>query len=122
MSRAEIRRNKREVEKQQKEPRYWVTESQIREMAQRAIGDELEKARQSAIDDASNQALVLMFTLPMKVLMDYYWPKTCGRKLPDFTQHLLDYYDQWQNGELDIDDVRNEVWERGGVKLVEEEE
>lgn len=34
---------------------------------------------------------------------------------------VLEYYERWQNGELDMDKLKEDLWEYGGVKLVEGE-
>ncbi len=61
--------------------------------------------------------LALLFVLPMEVLMDFYWTKSYAKKIPEFTQHLLDYYAKWENGELDMDKMKEDLWEYGGVRL-----
>ena len=61
--------------------------------------------------------MALLFVLPMEVLMDFYWTKSYAKKIPEFTQHLLDYYAKWENGELDMDKMKEDLWEYGGVRL-----
>ncbi len=77
--------------------------------------------RQEATDDAVNTAMVLLLTLPLEVLMDHYWTKTYAKRIPRFTELVLEYYERWQNGELDMDKLKEDLWEYGGVKLVEGE-
>ena len=49
--------------------------------------------------------------------MDHYWQKTYDKKIPEFTNYVLEYYEKWQNGELDMDKLKQDLWEFGGVKL-----
>lgn len=69
------------------------------------------------MNDAVNNAMILMLTLPLEVLMDYYWPKSYAKRIPEFTKHVLEYYERWQNGELDMDKLKEDLWEYGGVRL-----
>lgn len=79
------------------------------------------EVKQEATDDAVNTAMVLLLTLPLEVLMDHYWTKTYAKRIPRFTELVLEYYERWQNGELDMDKLKEDLWEYGGVKLVEGE-
>lgn len=54
-------------------------------------------------------------------LMDHYWKKTYAKKIPEFTELVLQYYERWQNGELDMDEMKKDLWEYGGVRLEERE-
>ena len=66
-------------------------------------------------------AMTLLLVLPMEVLMDHYWKKTYAKKIPEFTELVLQYYERWQNGELDMDEMKKDLWEYGGVRLEERE-
>lgn len=116
MGRAEIRRT-RKNEKKTKTATYNLTKAQLDAMVQEKIGDELEKVRQQAMDDAVNTAMILLLTLPLEVLMDHYWSKSYAKRIPKFTAHVLEYYEKWQNGELDMDKMKQDLWDYGGVRL-----
>lgn len=116
MTRAERRRLEKEQKKDQEKILH-LTKNQFREL----IKEEMEKVKKETTDEAVNIAMVLMFALPMKVLMDHFWVKSYERKLPEFTEWMLTYYDQWQLGEIDIENLREEIWEKAGVKLIEED-
>lgn len=88
---------------------------------QKAIDVKLERIKQEAMDDAINTAMVLLLTLPLEVLMDHYWTKSYAKRIPKFTELVLEYYERWQNGELDMEKLKEDLWEYGGVKLVESE-
>lgn len=103
MSRAEMRRAAKE--KLKKTKTYNLTEEQI------------EVMKQEATTTAVNEAMVLLLTLPLEVLMDHYWQKTYAKKIPEFTEHVLEYYERWQSGELDMDKLKEDLWTYGGVRL-----
>lgn len=118
MNRAERRRAQKNEQKT-KTATYNLTKEQLDAMVREKIGDELAKAKQEAADEAVNTAMVLMLTLPLEVLMDYYWKKSYAKRIPEFTTHVLEYYEMWQNGELDMDKLREDLWVYGGVKIME---
>lgn len=130
MNRAERRRQDREAQKKTKT--YNFTMAELKEQVNREVKaeydkqfrelqQERERIKQEATADAVNQAMILLFTLPLEVLMDHYWKKTYRRKLPEFTDHLLDYYTRWQNGELDMKELQKDLWEYGGIRFEEGE-
>lgn len=82
---------------------------------------EIAKMKQEAVDEAINTAMTLLFVLPMEVLMDNFWKKTYAKKIPEFTEHLLEYYRMWQDNELDMDKMKEDLWLYGGIRLEESE-
>ena len=120
MGRAERRRAKKK-KKKEKTTTYNLTKAQLDVMVREKIGDELIRVKQEATDDAVNTAMVLLLTLPLEVLMDHYWTKSYAKRIPKFTERVLEYYERWQNGELDMEKLKEDLWEYGGVKLVESE-
>lgn len=119
MSRAEKRRAERE--KAAKTPTYTFTQEQLDNYILNAIQEELNRIKKEATEHAANQAMVLLFTLPMKVMMDYYWPKSYQQRLPKFAERISDYYYKWQIGELDMDEMIAELDTYAGIKFVEED-
>lgn len=113
MRRAERRRIKREQNK--KVPTYNLTETALKS----AVNQELESKIREIEDNARTDAMILMFVLPLKVLMDFYWKKSYAHKLPEFTNHLLDYYNKWIDGELDMEQMKKDLWEYGGIRFEE---
>ena len=103
MGRAEYRRQKK-IEKSNKAT-YVMTQEQIDNM------------KKEITEEAINTAMILLLTLPMEVLMDHYWPKTYAKKIPEFTDHVLEYYRRWQDGEIKLEDLQKDLWEYGGVRL-----
>lgn len=119
MNRAEMRRTQRN-QKKAKTATYNLTQEQLDVMINEKIGDRMNKIEQNATDEAVNTAMLLLLTLPLEVLMDHYWQKSYKKRIPEFTEHVLEYYEKWQNGKLDMDKLKEDLWEYGGVKLVEE--
>lgn len=120
MGRAEMRRARKD-EKKYKTVTYTLTQEQLYKIVRDKIGDELKRVKKEATEDAVNTAMILLLTLPLEVLMDYYWPKSYAKRIPKFTDRVIEYYERWQNGELDMDKLKEDLWNYGGVKLVEGE-
>lgn len=120
MSRAEMRRQKRETEKS-KTATYNLTQAQLDAMIDAALGKRIDDAKQAATEKAMTQAVTLMLVLPLEVLMDHYWKKSYVKRIPEFTQYVLEYFEKWENGELDMDELKRDLWEYGGVKLEAED-
>lgn len=118
MGRAEIRRAMKN-EKKAKTATYNLTKAQLDAMVREQIGEELERVKQEAMDSAVNTAMVLLLTLPLEVLMDHYWKKSYAKRIPEFTAHVLEYYEMWQNDELDMEKMKEDLWEYGHVRLEE---
>ena len=120
MTRAERRRLDREQNK--KTPTYNFTQEQIDALIEKSIREKMDKMKKEATEEAINTAMTLLLVLPMEVLMDYYWTteEEYTTKIPEFTNHVLEFYEMWQRGELDMDKMVEDLWEYGGVKFVEE--
>lgn len=103
MGRAELRRSKRDKDK--KTATYILTKEQI------------DQIKQEATDEAANIAFALLLTLPLEVLMDHYWTKTYRKKIPEFVNYILEYYRMWQDGEIDMEDLKKDLWEYAGIRL-----
>jgi hypothetical protein len=114
-------RRARKDEKKYKTVTYTLTQEQLDKIVRDKIGDELKRVKKEATEDAVNTAMILLLTLPLEVLMDYYWPKSYAKRIPKFTDRVIEYYERWQNGELDMDKLKEDLWNHGGVKLVEGE-
>lgn len=118
MGRAERRRALKNEQKA-KTATYNLTKAQLDAMVREGIAEELARVKEEATEEAVNTAMVLLLTLPLEVLMDYYWKKSYAKRIPEFTNHVLEYYEMWQNGELDMDELKEDLWKYGRVKLVE---
>lgn len=113
--RAEMRRATRE--KKAKTAVYQFSQEQLDAKIQELVGNRLEEIKEAATQDAINVALELMMLLPMNVLSEHFWPKTYQKKLPEFENLLLEDYNRWQNDELDMDILREKLYETCGIRL-----
>lgn len=120
MGRAEKRRAQK-LEHKQKTATYNLTKAQLEAAVKEGVQKELKNLKQEATDDAVNTAMVLLLTLPLEVLMHHFWPKSYEKRLPQFMELVLEYYSKWQNGELDMDKMKEDLWEYGGIRLEEGE-
>lgn len=118
------RQQRRAAERKEQKVRtktYNLTEAQLQAYVRQAIEKELKNDHEEIMNESTNTAMILLLTLPLEVLMDHYWPKSYAKKIPEFTNYVLEYYERWQNGELDMDKLKEDLWEYGGVRLEVEE-
>lgn len=115
------RRAAERKEQKAKVKTYNLTEEQLQTYVRQAIEKELKNDHEEIMNESTNTAMILLLTLPLEVLMDHYWPKSYAKKIPEFTNYVLEYYERWQNGELDMDKLKEDLWEYGGVRLEVEE-
>ena len=122
MSRAEKRRLMKEQAKQIKTPTYQFTKEQIDAMINAEVEKRIDECKEEITEKTTAAAMKLLFTLPMVVLMDNFWQKSCGKQIPKFTELLLDYYQDWENGLLDMEEMEERVWKYGGIRLKQVED
>lgn len=116
MSRAELRRQKREAEKGQTAT-YNLTKAQLDQMVNSLVEKRISEAKQEAAEEAINTTVALFLGLPLCVLMDNYWKKSYAQKLPGFTDKVIEYYEAWQDGKLSLEEINDRLWKYGGVRL-----
>ena len=116
MGRAELRRAEREKRKSETVT-YNLTRAQLDAFVHEQIGYKIKEAKEEATSEAINQAIALLLTLPLEVLMDHYWPKSYAKRLPGFVDKVIEYYEMWQDGKLDMDKMKEDLWQYGGVRL-----
>ena len=116
MGRAELRRAEREKRKSETVT-YNLTRAQLDAFVQEQIGYRIKEAKEEATSEAINQAIALLLTLPLEVLMDHYWPKSYAKRLPGFVDKVIAYYEMWQDGKLAMDKMKEDLWQYGGVRL-----
>ena len=98
-----------------------LTRAQLDALVREKISGELDRVKQEATNDAINQAMILLLTLPLEVLPDQYWPISYAKRSPQFSEHVFEYYEMWLNDELDMDKLKEDLWVYGGVRLEEVE-
>ena len=116
-----MRRAQRE-QKKAKTATYNLTKEQLDAMVEERIGTRIKEVKEAATYDAVNTAMTLLLVLPMEVLMDHYWQESYEKRIPEFTTYVLKYYEEWLNGELDMEQMKQDLWEYAGVRLEESED
>lgn len=96
---------------------YTFTDKQLEAYINEAIEKTLKKHDEKLVTDSINTTLALLLILPLEVLMDHYWQKSYEKRIPEFTNYVLEYYRAWQDGELDMDKMKEDLWEYGHVRL-----
>jgi len=117
MTRAERRRMDKAKQKQENPAKYNVTRQQLLSMVKQETRQILQETKNDIYNEAVNDAMILSMVIPLEVLMRHYWKKTYVKRLPEFTNYMLEYYKKWQNGELDMDELKKDLWEYGGVRF-----
>ena len=121
MNRAERRRAEKEAQKK-KTVTYNLTKAQLDQMIEEAMGERLEEIKKQSTQDGIKTALVFLLTLPRTVLKNHFWQKSYKKRLPKFTELVMEYYSKWQAGELDMEQLVAELEAEDGVKLINEED
>lgn len=121
MNRAERRRAEKDAIKA-KTKTYNFTQEQLENAVREGVKRELHNIREQTMKEAINNALILLLSLPVKVLKENYWKKTYEKKLPEFVELVLEGYGSWERGELDLSELERDLWEYGGVKFEKGEE
>ena len=120
MSRADYRRKNREEQKK-KTATYNLTREQMdnimKETFKLMYREELNAFKQEIYEETVNDTLALLLCLPMKALKDNFCPKSYKQKLPGFINQVLFLYSQWQEEKLDIEKLKDELWESVGIRL-----
>lgn len=110
--RAELRRTQRE-EKRANTATYNLTQAQLDAI----VSEKIAETKQEIYEETINTVMALVLTLPLEVLMDHYWQKSYRQRLPGFVDKVLEYYGKWQDGEIDMEDLKKDLWEFGGIRL-----
>ena len=115
MNRADYRRSKREREKDG--VTYTFTREQLDSYIRERAREEIERIKKEATDNAVDTMMILTLALPLEVLKEHYWTENYKTELPAFAEYLLGYFEDWQNGKLDIQDLIEDVWRYAGIKF-----
>lgn len=92
---------------------YNFTEEQLKIYCEKHCKETIDAER----DRIFTEAFGLMLMLPMEVLMDHYWQKSYETKIPKFVSQVLEYYNMFENNELDMEEIKKDLWEYGRVRL-----
>lgn len=118
MNRAELRRHQKN-NKKAKQATWNLTKDQLDGAIEKALAPKLESIQKRAEENALETAMALTLTIPLKVLMDHYWTDLNDERLGDFADYLVEYHEKWLNDELDMDEMKEDLWKYGGVKIVD---
>lgn len=118
MSRQQMRAAKRK-ETKNRTATYNLTKNQLNGAIKTAAKREIEEAYQRGLADGARRSFMLMMAIPVKILMDNYWRKTYKKRLPRFVDEVLSCFSRWQNEEITTEELKQILWEYGGVKLEE---
>lgn len=104
--------------KERENRKHALSKAEIDSTVRKSIDRELKQAYEDGMDEGVHQAMILLLTLPLEVLINFYWGAD-QKKIEKFTSRVLDYYEKWQNGELDMERLKTDLWEYGGIRLEE---
>lgn len=72
--------------------------------------------KKKAVIEGVDNALVLLLSIPVKVLCDKYdW--TESKELPDFVEHMINEYESFSSGDITLEDYQELVYQKCGVKF-----
>lgn len=109
MNRAERRRRARLGLPVSNEPVYNMKRSDIR------------KLEHKSVDKAVDTAMVLLLSIPIKVMHDKYgWGMK--KRLPELAEALIDEYQNFSDGDMTLEEYQELVYEWCGVKFQKNEE
>lgn len=120
MTRAERRRLARQEKKNR--ATYNLNHDQISNLIQEEYRDTIKWNRLDAYNEAVTDAFIMMMALPLKVLKDHYWQKTHQKRFPEFANYILEEFNSWQNGDLDLEELVAELERESKVRLIYKEE
>lgn len=77
---------------------------------------DIDKMKQKEQSNAVDTAMVLLLGLPIKVLHDKYgWRNK--KRLPEFAEALTDLYQEFSDGELDLNEFAEMIYQETGIKF-----
>lgn len=115
MSRAELRRQKREQEKKTKT--LVMTADELQKIRQQEF-DKAKKLLMDRNDELTQEIWTMLLAIPTNVLIADYWPKTARQRIPEFVEKCMDLYRAWEQGAVDMTQMQELTEEYAGVKLV----
>lgn len=83
------------------------------------IDAEVEKRVAVEREVVKIKMMSVMFGIPVMVLKEHYWKKTYSNsdKLPTFVDHMLRYYEKWDNGLLSTEKIEDVLWKDAGIQF-----
>ena len=88
----------------------------MREIEKRKQKIDVKRAKAEAVDTA----IILLMSLPVKVLHDQFgWGE---KRLGRFSEALTDAYQDFADGDMELEDLQRLVWEQCGIKFQKTED
>ena len=109
------RSQRRLAEKQN--PKLALSKEDVKRIADKAWKDEVSALKKEIYEEARIEFMLGALALPMMVLMDHFWQKSYAQKIPKFTELLLEYFCDWENGLITNEKMAEDLWNYGGVRL-----
>lgn len=116
MSRAEIRRARREENK--KKATFVMTEEEIMKIRKQEY-DRARKTIHEKSDQIAEDILKMMIVIPTNVLISDYWEKTAKKRIPKFVEDCLSLYKSWSEGAVSMEEMQKLTEEYAGIKLID---
>lgn len=116
MSRAEIRRARREENK--KKATFVMTEEEIMKIRKQEY-DRARKTIHEKSDQIAEDILKMMIVIPTNVLINDYWQKTAKKRIPQFVDDCMSLYQSWSEGTVSMEEMQKLTEEYSGIKLIE---
>ena len=116
MSRAEIRRARREENK--KKATFVMTEEEIMKIRKQEY-DRARKTIHDKSDQLAEEILKMMIVIPTNVLINDYWQKTAKKRIPQFVEDCMSLYKSWVEGNVSMEEMQNLTEEYAGIKLID---
>ena len=116
MSRAEIRRARREENK--KKATFVMTEEEIMKIRKQE-DDRARKMIHEKSDQIAEDILKMMIVIPTNVLINDYWQKTAKKRIPQFVDDCMSLYQSWSEGTVSMEEMQKLTEEYSGIKLIE---
>lgn len=100
-----------------KEPKYNLSKTEVKSLAKKAIANDVDRLKKEIYEEARIDFMIGALALPMIVLMDNFWTKRYRKKIRRFTELMLEYYQDWEEGIITSEKMAEYLWEYGGVRL-----
>lgn len=104
---------KRQMKKASKKGMSPLEIAQMREIAQKAAHEAEQEAERIAVE----KAFLYMLTIPLNVLYNDYWEKTCKKKAPEFLNKVMSLFESVEAGVVSYDDMNDFLEEMVGIRL-----
>ena len=111
MNRAQRRLSKK------KEPKYNLSKTEVKSLARKALANDVDNLKKEIYEEARIEFMLGALVLPMIVLMDNFWTKRYRKKIRRFTELMLEYYQDWEEGIITSEKMAEHLWEYGGIRL-----